>query len=1278
MRKKSHSFIDRRENSNRPVNIPSISEEVKEVKHIRLSDINVKNGESDSSANTLSANDMDSKSHSNSSLSTVPSKSNDSSFIELNELDLAEESANLYNQQRLSKNETASSSDENSSSDFFKKFESSFTGERRLSSDIARQDLDRINNHLEITKNNKEVASIRELNLSDSSMDASDQLAPNSSSDSLSGTEIDGNNTHVAIFPGIKRVNIADSEMSKPSVSTDNIFELKEDDSDKDLNDKFTPPSPLSSLFKRRQQRNKKSQKESFSANTTSTSDSDSPVDSNKDKHESSEFDLTSEQETNKKSVAKVAQKSTLEQKSDLKNDGYSKENNDISQLLNLLENGDMSSLSDSDLDRLSEYLNSDRTHESAFDSDDESSLTQTVDFLEPSSEADLLSYDEQELKNDKKFIRSEDLREGVLKHLRTKQANSDKLSEDQRTSDKSTTRRKFNFSGKKKSNLEADNEAALIDVNERKKRSSLSKYFKDFRQELFEPEINNESYENDENDDLPASPSVFDPAIISTDELNTDEPITHEQDSSEYKSPTIGQDTADTKSKSSDNKNDQARENNVDVDKLASIPDDKISSEADTIVSNDTSNNELDCREESTASSLDLDKGHNGQESINIPKLFKTKFAGIKSKLLNTISRDFEDSQEADSDINLNDQLSEILSASENASSTEAPLGNSVNLTQFNKNATAQDEAKALEDELSERKKFDELLEKDPEAAAAFIAEKMSKEYKDGLISSAVEDPYFRFSKMADRLTNKLKSEVNLIKEDLLKDKSEAYAKLDEAARQYLDEENKRLMEASSSDPAEDSENKDDLKLMDEIVKTYNEQSEEVNNIFTRVRKGEERLSISSSQLARHKNKFENSADSLALDSEILEDEYDDNYEDMESSNDVAKLEAEAVLDGLSPDVDSSEDEELKQEALRKKARREEFNHGLGSIVALIHDVIFKSQKPRITPGLSKQSIDRLRLRQKLRNESATLILLYAIALFVFTIFRQLLPESIVGAQSQNLVIYILSELLRQIFMLLIPALLVVYKLHVPLRRITGKRKLPATTLVISALTGMPLAIALSSFKRLIDITMNSGDEYIRSSSYLSYVTSSSLSDLLILLIVSAVLCSFCEEIFARGILMSGMLRSGRIYTGILLSSLVYALSSSDRYVIYAMAAGMLFAWLRFSLGSIYSSMASHLVFNASLILMTSKLSIFSKALNQSNSSIEVFAAILSGLVSTVILIVLIVYLNGEKQFINDNEHKEFPRFSREKSWSPVNRKFLISLGLILLLIIWNNHFNF
>lgn len=633
-------------------------------------------------------------------------------------------------------------------------------------------------------------------------------------------------------------------------------------------------------------------------------------------------------------------------------------------------------------------------------------------------------------------------------------------------------------------------------------------------------------------------------------------------------------------------------------------------------------------------------------------------------------------------------------------------------------------------------RETFEKLLDENPEAAAAFIAEELEREDvnrppradRDEDLSS--QEYWLR---MADRLGQMLRPHRRAGAVDPAK--QEKLSALESEAEQYLQRENARLLSASSADessegrafatvdeetgstaPAEAPNRRPQdaaphetaaaatsrdadraaaigetgvagaqLRLMNDIVRSYRGQTAEADPNFARIRAGEERLVPSS----RPHKAEEISADLVAAAQGERIDEDDIGHENQESvlrSGRKAADESELLrgepdedeLDLAEEEIESAESNHgLPGEALRH--RRKKNRDGAGSsallqnirvLFACLHDLIFRPCKLRITPGLSRKSIERLKLRQKLRNESATLILLYGLILLGGRLFLFLLPWDLPLLAHGNFSIYILLQLMKNLFCLLLPAFLLIYKINVPLKRVTGRQSPSASVLLISGVTGVPLAISLASLQRLLEWLCHQ-DQTPRLPGFLHYPAPPGISESLILFISGALIAGFSEELFARGILLSGMLRSGRIYSSLLLTGLVCALISGDRYLIFAAAAAFLFSWLRYSLGSIYNSMAAQVVFKSSLIFLISRVRLFAApiATGSSGNLSEVLAALLSVLVSGIVLFVLLSYLKGERQFI---EEAEFPRFSRQRSWSPVNRKFLLALVLLFLLFLW------
>jgi len=122
-----------------------------------------------------------------------------------------------------------------------------------------------------------------------------------------------------------------------------------------------------------------------------------------------------------------------------------------------------------------------------------------------------------------------------------------------------------------------------------------------------------------------------------------------------------------------------------------------------------------------------------------------------------------------------------------------------------------------------------------------------------------------------------------------------------------------------------------------------------------------------------------------------------------------------------------------------------------------------------------------------------------------------------------------------------------------------------------------MSMATALMAFLLNCIIARISGASYYQPQNYLPQLESSSV----LLIIAAAVLPAVFEELFFRGVLMRSLSRGGDI-TAVIISALCFALCHGDlRNFAGPFAAGLIYGYMVYAIGSIWPAVTAHLVNN-------------------------------------------------------------------------------------------------
>ena len=173
--------------------------------------------------------------------------------------------------------------------------------------------------------------------------------------------------------------------------------------------------------------------------------------------------------------------------------------------------------------------------------------------------------------------------------------------------------------------------------------------------------------------------------------------------------------------------------------------------------------------------------------------------------------------------------------------------------------------------------------------------------------------------------------------------------------------------------------------------------------------------------------------------------------------------------------------------------------------------------------------------------------------------------------------------------------------------------------------------------------------------------------------LFTTALLPGLVEETIFRGVLYSRV-RKAHPLKGIFFSALFFGIAHMNfQQFCYAFFLGIVFGFLIEATDSIFASMTTHMVFNASSILLTytmSKIDLFgSNMLESSNNAVSISSVIASiplallSLILSTLLIMAIAHLNGRlgymKTWLQKGTRQTWPK---EKA---VNISYFIAVGI-------------
>lgn len=165
--------------------------------------------------------------------------------------------------------------------------------------------------------------------------------------------------------------------------------------------------------------------------------------------------------------------------------------------------------------------------------------------------------------------------------------------------------------------------------------------------------------------------------------------------------------------------------------------------------------------------------------------------------------------------------------------------------------------------------------------------------------------------------------------------------------------------------------------------------------------------------------------------------------------------------------------------------------------------------------------------------------------------------------------------------YSLLLFAMVRVYAPTTPMRVALGVRAASPLHVVLAAVAGAGLAPALSVADDVLAKRFPQSSEEIEALTKL--LTAASLGSRVALVVCLVIAIPIIEELFFRGILFGGLRRGRTMGVAMLASTMYYATAQlSPRAFVATASIGLVLAWLRAQSGSVVSSIAAHVAFQA------------------------------------------------------------------------------------------------
>lgn len=311
------------------------------------------------------------------------------------------------------------------------------------------------------------------------------------------------------------------------------------------------------------------------------------------------------------------------------------------------------------------------------------------------------------------------------------------------------------------------------------------------------------------------------------------------------------------------------------------------------------------------------------------------------------------------------------------------------------------------------------------------------------------------------------------------------------------------------------------------------------------------------------------------------------------------------------------------------------------------------------------------LLLMWRQRGAAGTLLLLHALITIVLMIIWAVLPRHVMGVDRLAIDGAMFSTLLIQLFAVLLPSAFVMITYNMDIGRLIGRSRQTPAVYALSALIGVPAAIAFTGLNNVTLFFMYSLGLHPEAAGILSHAAQPSAFARLLLILVTALVPAISEELMFRGVIQSSLSLSGRKNLAIFLMATAFSLYHNDPYFIVApFCAGLYLGYMRDRSDNIYTGMLTHFVMNASLVLLQPILPVFTSSMAFAGTAGRTvfYASLIAAAVSLVLLIPLTSTLYSYCGKQNPAAAEPVRRRLPQEEWFPADWKFLLALFILFV----------
>lgn len=376
-----------------------------------------------------------------------------------------------------------------------------------------------------------------------------------------------------------------------------------------------------------------------------------------------------------------------------------------------------------------------------------------------------------------------------------------------------------------------------------------------------------------------------------------------------------------------------------------------------------------------------------------------------------------------------------------------------------------------------------------------------------------------------------------------------------------------------------------------------------------------------------------------------------------------VTESESPAATEESKP---SNADKPVKEKAQGKRIG--EFS----LLVAIRQSLISEFRPVRLrTDSPLERRQQQVLLYRRQRGAAGTLLLMHALLAILLMIVWAIIPRHLFGVDKLALDGALFSTLLTQGLTVLVPAVFVMFLYNMDIALVAGKQAQSLSVFGISALIGIPAAIAFSGLNNVTLFVLTKLGFHPTAESLLGQIRNPSTMTYVLLILVTALIPAIAEELMFRGVIQTSLSLSGRKGLSLFLMATAFALYHIDPFFLVApFCAGLYLGFVRQKSGNLYTSMLTHFVMNTTLVLLQPVLPLFTSSMAFAGNAGKTafYASLIAAAVSLVTLIPLTSAFSAYCEKAPKVSSDPIYRRLQQEQWFPADWKFLLALVTLFI----------